>query len=201
MGEINKDQVVYRNTAAQGDIIYVTGDLGAAYMGLLLLEREKHVYKSNPEMQPDLEGRDYLLERQLKPEPRLAQINLLRKNGIKPTAMIDISDGLASEIIHICKQSGVGAQIYEDKIPLDAMTVSVAEEFSILPAVAALSGGEDYELLFTIHQNDYEKIKNLKDFTPIGHITDKHSGINLVGKNGEMVPIKAQGWDAFKEND
>lgn len=200
LGEIDKDKIVYRNTASEGDLVFVTGDLGAAYMGLLLLEREKHVYKSNPDMQPDFDGMDYLLERQLKPEPRLAQIKLLHENGIKPTAMIDISDGLASEIIHICKQSGVGAQIYEEKIPLDAMTVSVAEEFSILPAVAALSGGEDYELLFTIKQQDYEKIKKLKDFTPIGHITDKQSGINLVGKNGETVPIKAQGWDAFNKN-
>lgn len=199
IGEVEKDEVTYRNTASKGDLVFVTGDLGAAYMGLLLLEREKQVFKDDPSMQPDFDGREYLLERQLKPEAQLNLIQLLKENNIKPTAMIDISDGLASEIIHICKQSGVGCHLYEEKIPIDAMTVSVAEEFSILPVVAALNGGEDYELLFTIKQEDYEKIKNLKGFTPIGHITDAEEGINLIGKNNELVAIKAQGWDAFKE--
>jgi len=201
IGEAHKDEVVYRNTASKGDLVFVTGNLGAAYMGLLLLEREKHVFKNDPTMQPDFTGKEYLLERQLKPEAQLELIRLLKENNIKPTAMIDISDGLASEVKHICKQSGVGCNIYEEKIPIDPLTVIVAEEFSILPVDAALSGGEDYELLFTIKQDDYEKIKNLKEFTPIGHITDAENGINLIGKNGEQVTITAQGWDAFIHED
>jgi len=199
IGEATKEEVTYRNTASKGDLVFVTGDLGAAYMGLLLLEREKQVFKDDPTMQPDFDGKDYLLERQLKPEARLRSIKILKEHNIKPTAMMDISDGLASEIIHVCKQSGVGCNIYEEKIPIDALTVSVAEEFSILPVVAALNGGEDYELLFTIKQEEYEKIKNLEGFTPIGYITDAEDGINLIGKNNDLVPIKAQGWDAFKK--
>ena len=198
IGEVAKGEAIFRNTAKEGELVFVSGDLGAAYMGLLLLEREKHVFKNNPDMQPDFEGKDYLLERQLKPEARVELIHLLKKNNIRPTSMIDISDGLASELKHICKQSGVGCHIYEEKIPVDALTVSLAEEFSILPAIAALNGGEDYELLFTIKQDDYEKIKNLKEFTPIGHITEAASGIQLIGKNGEQIEIKAQGWDAFR---
>ena len=199
VGEATKEDVTYRNTASKGDLVFVTGDLGAAYMGLLLLEREKQVFRDDPTMQPDFDGREYLLERQLKPEAQLKLIQLLKENNIKPTAMIDISDGLASEIIHICKQSGVGCNLYEEKIPIDSLTVNVAEEFSILPVVAALNGGEDYELLFTIKQEDYEKIKNLEGFTPIGHITVAEDGINLLGANNEQVAINAQGWDAFKK--
>ncbi len=201
LGEASREDVVYRNTAEKGDLVFVTGNLGAAYMGLLLLEREKLVFKNDATMQPDFVGKEYLLERLLKPEAQLELIGLLKENGIKPTAMIDISDGLASEIIHICKQSGVGCNIYEEKIPIDPLTAMVSEEFSILPVVAALNGGEDYELLFTIKQADYEKIKGLEFFTPIGHITDAESGINLIGKSGEQVTIKAQGWDAFKSDD
>ena len=197
IGEALPDEVVYRNTAKAGDLIYVSGDLGAAYMGLLLLERERHVFNANPDMQPDLDGMDYLLERQLKPEARLNLIKLLKKNNIKPTAMIDISDGLASEIMHICKQSDTGCHIYDEKIPIDALTSSIADNFKILPVVAALNGGEDYELLFTINQTDYEKIKDLTEFSPIGYITEADSGMNLIGKNNEQIALKAQGWDAF----
>lgn len=198
MGEANKEDITYRNGANEGDLLCVSGNLGAAYMGLLLLEREKEVYKANPHMQPELEGNDYVLQRQLKPEARVDVVKLLNDNGIKPTSMIDISDGLASEILHICKQSEKGCNLYEEKIPIDAETAILAEEFNIVPTVAALSGGEDYELLFTIPQSDYEKVKELKDVSIIGHITDKNSGANLITAQGTAIPLKAQGWDALK---
>jgi thiamine-monophosphate kinase len=199
MGDAAKEEITYRNGAKEGDLLCVSGSLGAAYMGLLLLEREKEVYKANPQMQPELEGNDYVLQRQLKPEARVDIIKLLNENKIKPTSMIDISDGLASEILHICKQSETGCNLYEDKIPIDAETALLCEEFEIIPTVAALSGGEDYELLFTVVLNDYEKLKDLKEITVIGHITDKNSGANLITEQGTVIPLKAQGWDALKE--
>ena len=202
IGEGDKENIVYRNTASKGDLIVVSGDLGAAYMGLMLLEREKQVYKGDPNMQPDLEGYDYILGRQLKPEARTDILAHLKEIGVKPTSMIDISDGLASEIMHICHDSELGCSIYEDKIPIDVTTVNLAQEFKIDPTTCALNGGEDYELLFTIKQDDYEKIKDLKGVSVIGHMTEKNEGVNLITRDTTLVPITAQGWDAFlKEED
>ena len=198
IGEAEKDQIVLRSTAGEKDLICVSGNLGAAYMGLLVLEREKAVYKASPDIQPDLEGHDYILQRQLKPEAQKKVIEDLKAKGIKPTSMIDISDGLASEILHLCKDSGKGCNIYEDKIPLDAATCLAAEEFKISPVTAALSGGEDYELLFTIKQDDYEKIKYIDNISIIGYITEKEAGANLLTNAGSAIPITAQGWDALK---
>lgn len=197
-GDADKAETTYRNGAKEGDLLCVSGNLGAAYMGLLLLEREKQVYKANPQMQPELDGYDYILQRQLKPEARVDIVKLLKENDIKPTSMIDISDGLASEILHICKQSETGCNLYEEKIPIDTETALLAEEFKIVPVVTALNGGEDYELLFTVPQSDYEKIKNLTDISVIGYITDKNSGANLITPQGTAIPLKAQGWDALK---
>src|ERR1700761_6409974 len=198
IGYADEKDIAYRNTANEGDLICVSGDLGGAYVGLQLLEREKQVYIENPNIQPDLEGKDYIIERQLKPEARKDIVELLHDIGIKPTAMIDISDGLASEVLHICKQSNKGCNLYEDKIPLDPMTYETAREFNLDPTVCALSGGEDYELLFTIKQADYDKIKLQMDITIIGHITERSAGCNLVTKAGVIHPLKAQGWNAFK---
>lgn len=200
VGEVAKEKITYRNTAKEGDLLCVSGDLGGAYMGLLLLEREKYAFKANPEIQPELEGNDYILERQLKPEARKDIIELLNNSGIQPTSMIDISDGLASEIKHICKTSQVGCNVYEDKLPIDQQTYSQAREFSIDPTTAAMNGGEDYELLFTIALQDFEKIELLSNkISVIGHITDQNSGINLIAKNGASIPVLAQGWDALKK--
>jgi thiamine-monophosphate kinase len=198
IGYADEKDITYRNTAGEGDLICVSGDLGGAYVGLQLLEREKLVYIENPNIQPDLEGKDYIIERQLKPESRKDVVELLKDIDVKPTAMIDISDGLASEVLHICKQSDKGCNIYEDKIPLDPMTYETAREFNLDPTVCALSGGEDYELLFTIKQADYEKIKLQMDISIIGHITERSAGCNLVTKSGVVHAIKAQGWNAFK---
>jgi thiamine-monophosphate kinase len=198
LGYADENDIAYRNTANEGDLICVSGDLGGAYVGLQLLEREKLVYIENPNIQPDLEGKDYIIERQLKPEARKDIIELLKDIKVKPTAMIDISDGLASEILHICKQSNKGCNIYEDKIPLDPMTYETAREFNLDPTVCALSGGEDYELLFTIKQTDYDKIKLQMDISIIGHITEASAGCNLVTKSGVVHALKAQGWNAFK---
>jgi thiamine-monophosphate kinase len=193
------EKPVCRNTAQVNDLVCVSGDLGAAYMGLLLLEREKEVFNANPNMQPDLEGHDYVLERQLKPEARVDITKLLAENEITPTSMIDISDGLASEILHICKQSNTGCHIYEEKIPIDISTANLAEEFGIQPAIAALNGGEDYELLFTINQKDFEKISKLKDdIRIIGHITEASAGCYLIPENGTAITLQAQGWDGLK---
>ncbi len=197
IGYADEKDIAYRNTANEGDLICVSGDLGGAYVGLQLLEREKQIYIENPSIQPDLEGKDYIIERQLKPEARKDIVELLKDIDIKPTAMIDISDGLASEILHICKQSNKGCNLYEDKIPLDPMTYQTAREFNLDPTVCALSGGEDYELLFTIKQTDYEKIKLQMDISIIGHITDASAGCNLVTKSGVVHALKAQGWNAF----
>lgn len=198
IGEAEKEKITYRNGAKEKDLLCVTGDLGGAYMGLQILEREKFVFKDNPNIQPDLEGNDYILERQLKPEARLDVIELLQKLNIQPTSMIDVSDGLASEIIHLCEQSEVGCELYEDKIPIDPQTFDRAREFSLDPTVCALSGGEDYELLFTIPMSDYDKVKGQMDITVIGHMTPKSAGINLIAKAGTSHPITAQGWNAFK---
>jgi len=197
VGRANQEDITYRNGAKVNDLVYVSGDLGAAYMGLMLLKREKLVFQANPEIQPELTGNDYILERQLKPEARTDIIQLLKEHGIKPTSMIDISDGLASEILHICDVSNTGCAIYEDKIPIDPTTVAMAEELNMDPTTAALNGGEDYELLLTISQQDYDKIKGIEGLTPIGHITDASAGVNLISRSGTSVPITAQGWDAF----
>jgi thiamine-monophosphate kinase len=197
IGYADEKDIVYRNTANEGDLICVSGDLGGAYTGLQLLEREKLVYLENPNIQPDLEGKDYIIERQLKPEARKDIIELLKDIDVKPTAMIDISDGLASETLHICKQSNKGCNLYEEKIPIDPMTFETAREFNLDPTVCALSGGEDYELLFTVKQADYDKIKLQMDITVIGHITEASAGCNLVTKSGVVHELKAQGWNAF----
>jgi thiamine-monophosphate kinase len=200
IGYADENDVIYRNGAEEGDLICVSGDLGGAYTGLQLLEREKLIYLENPNIQPDLEGKDYIVERQLKPEARKDIIDLLKDIEVKPTAMIDVSDGLASEIMHICKQSNKGCNLYEDKIPLDPMTYETAREFNLDPTVCALSGGEDYELLFTVKQADYDKIKFKMDITIIGYITEPSSGCNLITKAGNSHPLKAQGWNAFPQN-
>lgn len=200
IGEAQQDEVTYRNTARENDLICVTGDLGAAYMGLLLLEREKAAFQGDPNMQPDLEGYDYILERQLKPEPRTDIVRLLKEAHVKPTAMIDISDGLGSEILHICKGSKLGCRIYEDKIPIDPTTVNAATMFGIGPWTAALNGGEDYELLFTIEQKDYEKVRAIPGISVIGHMTDPGQGSHLVTPDGTLVEIQAQGWNALRKN-
>lgn len=197
IGKVAKDKVVYRNGAKENDLIVVTGDLGAAYLGLQVLEREKEVYKANPEIQPDLDGFDYLLERQLKPEARKDVVELLEKLETKPTSMIDISDGLASEIFHLCKQSGTGATIYDEKLPIDTKVATTAIDFNIDPSTCVLNGGEDYELLMTIDQGDFDKIKGNPHLTVIGYMTDKNSGLYFVDKQGAATPLKAQGWKHF----
>lgn len=199
VGEVSKDEVVYRNGAQLNDLICVTGDLGAAYMGLLLLEREKQVYLANPNMQPELEGNDYVLERQLKPEARKDIIRLLHEADIKPTAMIDISDGLASDILHICEQSNKGCVIYEDKIPIDPATLILCDEFKIIPTIAALHGGEDYELLFTVSLSEYSKIEEIQDISLIGHITDPSEGCQLITNDGKQIALQAQGWNHLRK--
>jgi len=199
LGYADEKDIVYRNGAETGDLICVSGDLGGAYVGLQLLEREKLVYLENPNIQPDLEGKDYIVERQLKPEARQDVIQILKDIGVKPTSMIDISDGLASELLHICSQSDKGCNLYEEKIPIDPMTYETAREFNLDPTVCALSGGEDYELLFTVKQADYEKMKNIADLSFIGYITEPSVGKNLVTKSGTVHEITAQGWNAFKK--
>lgn len=197
IGEVEKDKVVYRSGANDKDILVVSGDLGGAYMGLQLLEREKSVYQENPGIQPDLDGNDYILERQLKPEARKDVIEMLADMGVVPTSMIDVSDGLASEILHLAKSSGLGAHLHEDKIPIDPTTYQIARDFDLDPTMCALSGGEDYELLFTIAQSDFEKIKNNPNLTPIGYMMDAASGCQLIDKQGGLHPLIAQGWDSL----
>lgn len=198
-GFVDKNKIVYRSGANVGDLICVSGDLGGAYAGLLILERERATFEANPNMQPDLQGSDYILERQLKPEAGKNIISIFDALKIKPTAMIDISDGLASELKHICKSSGTGCNIYEEKIPIDQQTFDTARSFNIDPTTCAMNGGEDYELLFTIAMNDYEKIKNIPEITVIGHITEAREGTNLITRSGQMVAIQAQGWDHLKD--
>ena len=200
IGMANKGESVYRSGARENDLLVVTGDLGAAYMGLQILEREKEVFKVNPNSQPDLEPYSYLIERQLKPEARKDISGLLKELGVKPTAMIDISDGLSSEIIHICKNSNVGCNLFEDKIPLDPQVISTCEEFNLDGTTIALSGGEDYELLFTIKTEDYPKIKANPNLTVIGHMTPEKEGMHLISRAGTKIPLVARGWNALKRN-
>ncbi|WP_456422520.1 thiamine-phosphate kinase [Lutibacter sp.] len=199
IGEVKKDDVVYRNTAKESNLLVVTGDLGAAYLGLQVLEREKQVFEVNPNSQPDLTNYSYLIERQLKPEARKDIVKLLKDLDVKPTAMIDISDGLSSEILHICTQSKVGCDLYEEKIPLDPQVISTCEEFDLNSTTIALSGGEDYELLFTISQKDFPKIKANPHLTVIGHITEESMGVNLVTRANQKIKLTAQGWNALEK--
>lgn len=198
LGRVKKDRVVYRRGAKVNDIICVTGDLGAAYMGLQVLEREKAVYLTNPEMQPSIEKYEYLVGRQLKPEARTDIVFDLLDAGVFPTSMIDVSDGLASELFHMAKNSGVGIRIYEDKIPIDHIAYETAIEFNLDPITCALNGGEDYELLFTINQSEQEKIKNHPDIHFIGYVHDQKDQNVLITKEGNLVPLRAQGWDHFR---
>ena len=200
IGEAKKEDIVYRNGAKVNDLICCTGNLGAAYMGLQLLERERAVGETDPEKaQKAFEGREYILERQLKPEARKDIVEALKKAGIKPTAMMDISDGLSSELLHICSQSKVGCSVYADKLPIDYQSAAMAEEMNMDIVTCALNGGEDYELLFTIDQKDYEKIIPVEDVNIIGYIQKPELGCNLVGRNGEEIALKAQGFNAFNE--
>lgn len=200
IGEAEADELVYRNGASDNDLLVVTGDVGSAYMGLQVLEREKEVFKVNPNNQPDLDAYTYLIERQLKPEARKDIKELLKALEIQPTAMIDISDGLSSEIIHISKASGVGCNLYEEKIPIDPQFINVCEEFNIDSTTVAINGGEDYELLFTIKQSDYDKIKGNPNFTVIGHMTPESEGTHLITRANTKIPLKARGWNALSEN-
>lgn len=195
IGEVANGKAVKRNGAKENDLICVSGDLGGAYMGLQLLEREKRIFEDNSEIQPDLGGKDYILERQLKPEARHDIITKLAELGIHPTAMMDISDGLSSEILHICESSEVGCALYEEKLPIDPMTVTTAEDFNLDPTVCAMNGGEDYELLFTVSIEDHEKIRGMEGIAVIGHITETNSGRVLITKGGIAQPIMAQGWN------
>ena len=201
IGHADRDKVVYRSGAQVNDLVCVSGDLGGSYVGLQLLEREKKIFLENPDIKPDLEGKDYILERQLKPEARKDIIELLADLAIVPHSMIDVSDGLASEILHICGNSKVGCKLYEEKIPIDQMTYDTAREFGLDPTVCALSGGEDYELLFTVPQEAYDKLKNQMDISIIGHITDEDEGCQMISKSGNVHEIKAQGWNAFVKED
>ena len=198
LGEVEEENVVYRSGAKPNDLLVVTGDLGGAYLGLQVLEREKQVFQVNPNSQPDLTEYNYLVERQLKPEARKDIVRLLKDLEVKPTAMIDVSDGLSSEIIHICKQSKVGCNLYEEKIPVDQQVISTCEEFELNPITVALSGGEDYELLFTISQEDFPKIKGNPNLTVIGHITEENEGAALVTRANQKIELTAQGWNAMK---
>lgn len=200
IGEADKDKVVYRNGAHDTDLICVSGDLGAAYMGLQLMEREKAVFQGEKGVQPDFAGKEYLLERFLKPEARRDIIEELAKAGIKPTAMMDVSDGLSSELMHICSQSNAGCRVYEERIPIDYQTAVMAEEFNMNLSTCALNGGEDYELLFTVPLTDHEKVSQIKDVKIIGHITKPEMGCALVTRDGNEMELKAQGWNPLKED-
>ncbi len=200
IGVAAEDKIVYRNGAQEKDLVCLSGNIGAAYAGLQLLEREKRIFMENQGVQPDFSGFDYVLERQLKPEARYDIIRELAKHNIVPTSMIDVSDGLSSELNHICHQSGVGARIMADKLPIDTQTFAVAEEINISAYTMALNGGEDYELLFTIPASDYEKLLNIEDVAIIGFITDKSQGISLIDDKNNALPIVAQGWNSFYNN-
>ena len=198
IGKVDKEEVVYRDGAKETDLIVVSGDLGAAYLGLQVLEREKQVFKVDPNNQPDLDNYTYLIERQLKPEARKDVAGLLKEMDIKPTSMIDISDGLSSELFHICTQSKVGCKVYEDKLPLDPQVISACEEFELDSTMVALSGGEDYELLFTVPIADFDKIKGNPNFSIVGHVVAENQGLNLVTRANQEIELKAQGWNALK---
>ncbi len=198
VGEADPDKVVYRNGAKETDLICVSGDLGSAYMGLQLLEREKSVLRGSTDVQPDFSGKEYLLERQLKPEARKDIIQKLEEAGIRPTAMMDISDGLSSELMHICKQSNAGCRIYEEHIPIDYQTAVMAEEFNMNLTTCALNGGEDYELLFTVPIADHERVQDIEGIRLIGHITKPELGCTLITRDGQEFELKAQGWNPLK---
>jgi thiamine-monophosphate kinase len=197
IGYANENEIVYRNTAQVGDLICVSGDLGAAYMGLQLLEREKQIFLENPEIQPDLSAYDYVLERQLKPEARRNIISKLQEKKVVPTAMIDVSDGLASEIIHICTQSKSGCKLYENKFPVDPQTINAIEEMNLDTGIVVLNGGEDYELLFTVNPKDLDAINTIEELSIIGHITDASEGMYYITHSDTAIQLTAQGWDAF----
>ncbi|WP_289060126.1 thiamine-phosphate kinase [uncultured Zobellia sp.] len=201
LGEAKEEEITYRDGAKENDLLVVSGDLGAAYMGLQVLDREKEVFKVNPNNQPDLSPYSYIVERQLKPEARKDIVELLKKLEVRPTAMIDISDGLSSEILHLCKNSKIGCNLFEEKIPLDPTVISACEEFNVDSTMVALSGGEDYELLFTISQNDFEKIKGNPNLTVIGHMTHESEGAHLVTRGNTKIELTAQGWNSFKSKD
>ncbi len=201
LGQQIEEDIVYRKGAQPNDLLVVSGDLGAAYMGLQVLEREKEVFKVNPNSQPDLEPYSYIVERQLKPEARKDIVELLKQLEVRPKAMIDISDGLSSEILHLCKNSNVGCNLFEDKIPFDPTVISATEEFKIDSTMVALSGGEDYELLFTIDQKDFDKIKGNPHLTVIGHMTDVSEGAHLITRANTKIPLTAQGWNSFSESE
>lgn len=200
LGEVDKNKITYRSGAKVNDLIVCTGDLGAAYLGLQILNREKEMFKENPTIQPDLTGNDYVLRRQLKPEAAIKYTRILKELDIVPTSMIDISDGLSSETLHLSKSSEVGITLHEDKIPVDYTAMNLANEFNMNPIFCALSGGEDYELLFTIGQEHYEKLKKDPDFTIVGFVTDKSEGNNFIANDGSSHPLTAQGWDAMKNS-
>jgi thiamine-monophosphate kinase len=200
VGRVAKEKLVLRSGAKEHDLLVVSGDLGAAYIGLQVLEREKEVYKASPSIQPDLDGHDYILQRQLKPEARVDVIQLLKDLNVQPSSMIDISDGLASEVMHLCSASKVGCHVYDEKLPIDTKTSMTALDFNINPNTCALNGGEDYELLFTIAQTDYEQIAANPNFTVIGHITDEKDGCYLIDQQGAAIELKAQGWSHFKKD-
>ena len=197
IGDVEQGKAVTRSGAKPTDILCVSGDLGAAYMGLQLLERENRVSAGKKDFQPDFAGKEYILERQLKPEARKDIIEELHRNGITPTAMMDVSDGLSSELLHICKSSGVGCRVYEDRIPIDYQTALMAEEFNMNLVTAAMNGGEDYELLFTVPITDNEKVEKIKGVTMIGYVTKPELGCAMMTRDGAEIPIKAQGWNAF----
>lgn len=199
IGEADPEKITYRSGAKENDLLCISGDLGGAYMGLQLLERENEVYKVDPKMQPKLDGYNYIMGRQLKPEARIDMLQVFDNLDIHPTAMIDISDGLSSEIMHICKNSKTGAKIFEDRIPMDDQTKKMAGELNINPIVSALNGGEDYELLFTLPIEEHEKVRNNPDITIIGHIAKQSEGINLVAMGGSEIELTAQGWNSIKE--
>jgi thiamine-monophosphate kinase len=199
LGEVEKDIITYRSGAKVNDLVVCTGDLGAAYLGLQLLNRENEIFKDNPTIQPDLGGNDYILKRQLKPEASVKYIKILKELNIIPTSMIDISDGLSSEALHISKASSVGLTIHEDKIPIDHTVMNLSAEFKINPIVCALNGGEDYELLFTVNQQHYDKLKKDPDFTIIGFVNDKSQGNNFIATDGSSHQLTAQGWDPIKK--
>ena len=198
LGQVKKSKITYRKGANVNDLLVVTGDLGAAYFGLQILQREKEIFKDNPTIQPDLTGHDYALQRQLRPEPPSKYLKILDELSIVPTSMIDISDGLSSEAIHISKSSKVGVCLYEEKIPIDYTVMNMAAEFKLNPIAFALSGGEDYELLFTISQKDYDKIKKDPDFTIVGYVTDMSEGNSFIASDGSSHKLTAQGWDSTK---
>lgn len=197
IGKAPKNDIVYRSGAKPNDLLCVSGNLGAAYTGLLILEREKAAFLADPNMQPEFAGYDYILERQLKPEARRDIIAKLHEIKVKPTSMIDISDGLASEVLHLCKESKVGCTVYEDRIPMNQKTIQTAKDFNIVPSIAALNGGEDYELLFTIAQSDYEKVKDMDDIRIIGYMTADEGQANLITPDNHQIPLEAQGFKHF----